>query len=55
MNKNDNDKKALALHKKLGGKICRPKTAVPYTGYFAICLDTEKNAFALWEVNPKAR
>jgi predicted enzyme related to lactoylglutathione lyase len=28
---------------------------VPGHGYFAICLDTEKNAFALWEPNTKAK
>jgi predicted enzyme related to lactoylglutathione lyase len=41
--------------KKLGGTVCLPKTAVPGRGYFAICLDTEKNAFALWEPNEKAK
>ena len=47
--------RGMAKVKKLGGKICRPKTPVPHMGYFAVCLDTEKNAFALWEVNPKAK
>ena len=47
--------RGMAKVKKLGGKICRPKTAVPHMGYFSICMDTEKNTFALWEVNPKAR
>jgi predicted enzyme related to lactoylglutathione lyase len=32
-----------------------PKTAVPQMGYFVICNDTEGNAFAVWEINPKAR
>jgi predicted enzyme related to lactoylglutathione lyase len=41
--------------KKLGGKVCMPKTAVPGHGYFAVCLDTENNAFALWEPNKKAK
>ena len=41
--------------KKLGGKICKPKTAVPEMGYFAVCEDTENNQFALWEINPKAK
>jgi predicted enzyme related to lactoylglutathione lyase len=41
--------------KKLGGKICKPKTAVPELGYFAICEDTENNQFALWEINRKAK
>ena len=46
--------KAAAKVKKLGGEICRPKTAVPGMGYFVICQDTESNTFALWERNEKA-
>jgi uncharacterized protein len=45
----------MAKVEKLGGKICRPKTAVPGMGYFAICTDTEDNTFAIWEMNPKAK
>ena len=45
----------MAKVTKLGGTVCVPKTAVPEMGYFAICQDTEKNTFALWEVNPKAK
>ena len=40
---------------KLGGSICKPKTAVPGMGYFAICRDTENNTFAIWEMNAKAK
>ena len=40
---------------KLGGTICKPKTAVPGMGYFAVCNDTEGNTFAIWEMNPKAK
>lgn len=47
--------KHMAKVEKLGGSICKPKTAVPGMGYFAVCQDTEKNAFAIWEVNPKAK
>ena len=47
--------KHVAKVEKLGGSICKPKTAVPGMGYFAICQDTENNTFALWEVNPKAK
>jgi predicted enzyme related to lactoylglutathione lyase len=47
--------KHMAKVKKLGGSICKPKTAVPQMGYFAICKDTENNAFAIWEINPKAK
>jgi len=45
----------MAKVKKLGGSICRPRTAVTGMGYFAICQDTENNTFAIWEVNPKAK
>ena len=45
----------MAKVKKLGGEICKPKTAVPGMGYFAICQDPEKNVFAIWELNPKAK
>jgi predicted enzyme related to lactoylglutathione lyase len=40
---------------KAGGSICKAKTAVPGMGYFAICQDPEKNAFAIWEMNEKAK
>jgi len=46
--------KAMDKVKKLGGSICKPKTAVPHMGYFAICEDTEQNTFALWEPNERA-
>ena len=41
--------------KKHGGKILASKKAVPGMGYFALCLDTENNAFAIWEVDDNAR
>ena len=47
--------KFMAKVEKLGGSICKPKTAVPGMGYFAICQDTENNLFALWEKNEKAK
>ena len=39
----------------LGVKVHVPKTAVPGMGYFAICLDTENNAFGIWETNENAK
>jgi predicted enzyme related to lactoylglutathione lyase len=45
----------MAKVQKLGGTICKEKTAVPGMGYFAICKDTENNTFAIWEMNPKAK
>ena len=47
--------KAATKVKKLGRTVCKPKTAVPGMGYFAICLDTEGNTFALWEMNDRAK
>lgn len=47
--------KFAAKIEKLGGTICKPKTAVPGMGYLAICQDTENNTFAIWEMNPKAK
>ena len=39
----------------LGGKICMGKTAVPQMGYFAVCQDTEGNAFGIWQIDPNAK
>jgi predicted enzyme related to lactoylglutathione lyase len=39
----------------LGGRVYSPKMAVPGRGYLANCMDTEGNAFGLWEENPDAR
>ena len=47
--------KFMAKVGKLGGSVCKSKTAVPGMGYFAICQDTENNTFAIWEMNPKAK
>jgi predicted enzyme related to lactoylglutathione lyase len=37
----------------LGGKVVMPKTEVKGYGFFAVCTDTENNAFALWEYTEK--
>ncbi|MGO8766943.1 MAG: VOC family protein [Limisphaerales bacterium] len=47
--------KAVAKIEKLGGSVAKGKTGVPGMGYFAICQDTEKNTFAVWEMNEKAK
>jgi predicted enzyme related to lactoylglutathione lyase len=39
----------------LGGKVVVRKMPVPGMGYFAICLDTENNSFAIWETNSSAK
>lgn len=46
---------SAAKIKKHGGKILQPKTAVPQMGYFAVCQDTEKNTFGIWELNDNAQ
>ena len=33
----------------LGGKVVMPKTEITGYGFFGVCIDTENNAFALWE------
>jgi predicted enzyme related to lactoylglutathione lyase len=40
---------------KLGGKVVVQKMPVPGMGFFAICLDTENNSFAIWETNSSAK
>lgn len=46
---------SAAKVEKLGGTICKPKTAVLQMGYFVLCQDTEGNEFALWEMNAQAK
>ena len=41
--------------KKLGGKVVVPKMPVPTMGWFAQCLDTENNVFALWQSDMNAK
>jgi predicted enzyme related to lactoylglutathione lyase len=38
-----------------GGKISRPKGAIPGIGWFAQCYDTEGNLFGLMEDDPNAK
>jgi hypothetical protein len=38
----------------LGGKIVLPRTPVPGWGYLSTCMDTEGNAFGLWQEDKKA-
>ena len=39
----------------LGGKVVMPRTTVPGFGYLATCIDTEGNAFGLWQEDSSAR
>jgi predicted enzyme related to lactoylglutathione lyase len=45
---------AMKQVKSLGGKILTEKMAVPRMGYLVNCVDTEGNAFGLWEEDTKA-
>lgn len=45
----------LKKTEKFGGKVITPKVPVPGQGYVAVCLDTENNAFGLWETDKKAQ
>jgi uncharacterized protein len=45
---------AMKQVKNLGGSILSKKMAVPQMGYLVNCVDTEGNAFGLWEEDTKA-
>ncbi len=40
--------------KGLGGQVVMDKRAITGMGYFAVCLDPQHNAFALWQTDPSA-
>ncbi len=46
---------ALGKVGELGGSVTLPKSAIPHVGYNAQCVDTEGNAFGLWENDRNAR
>lgn len=46
---------ALAKIEASGGKIVRPKSAIPGVGWVAYCEDTEGNLFGLMEDDPEAK
>jgi predicted enzyme related to lactoylglutathione lyase len=46
---------AMKQVKSLGGKIVSEKMAVPGMGYLVNCIDTEGNAFGLWEEDKGAK
>ncbi len=46
---------AMKMVKSLGGKVYSEKMAVPGMGFLANCMDTEGNAFGLWEENSEAK
>ncbi len=44
----------VAEVERLGGRVIRPKTAVPQTAWYAVLEDPEGNVFAVWQADPKA-
>jgi hypothetical protein len=44
-----------ALVEQHGGKVARPKAALPGVGYLAYCEDTEGNLFGVMENDPNAQ
>jgi hypothetical protein len=44
----------VAEVERLGGKVIRPKTAVPQTAWYAVVEDPEGNVFAVWQADPTA-
>lgn len=46
---------AVKAVKAAGGKILRPKAAIPGVGWLAMCADTEANAFGVLEADPEAK
>ena len=51
----DSIDEALAKVGELGGKVLVGKTAIPYVGYNAQCVDTEGNSLGLWQNDKDAR
>jgi predicted enzyme related to lactoylglutathione lyase len=45
----DNIEKFSNKVAELGGKVVQPKMTVPGWGYLSLCMDTEGNAFGLWQ------
>lgn len=50
----DNWDQAATAVSEAGGEVLTAKTAIPGIGYFAYCLDTERNVFGILESNPAA-
>ena len=46
---------SIARAEKLGAQVMKRKTAVPGIGWFAILTDPQRNPFAIWKMDPKAK
>jgi predicted enzyme related to lactoylglutathione lyase len=51
----DSIDEALARVGELGGRVVVGKTAIPYVGYNAQCVDSEGNPLGLWQNDKDAR
>ena len=47
--------KAVAKVVTAGGKLVRPKAAIPTMGWIAYCADPDGNVFGMMQMDPKAR
>ncbi len=51
----DSWERAAKAVKDAGGEVLMDKTAIPGIGYFAYCVDTERNVFGILESDPQAK
>ena len=45
---------SISVAERGGGKVLRPKTAVPRTAWYAVLADPEGNEFAIWQPDARA-
>jgi uncharacterized protein len=45
---------SIAVAERLGGRVMRPKTAVPKTAWYAVMADPDGNTFAIWQADQTA-
>jgi uncharacterized protein len=48
-------REACSKVEELGGRVLVPRIAVPKSGYYALCMDSEGNIFGLWEEDSGAK
>lgn len=45
---------AITVTERHGGRVLKPRTAVPRAAWYAVLADSAGNAFAVWEPDPTA-
>jgi hypothetical protein len=45
---------SISVTERHGGRVLKPRTAVPRTAWYAVLADPAGNAFAVWEPDPTA-